>query len=447
MVLDKLGESIKNSLKRIAGKVIIDKKAIEELVKDIQRALLQADVNVKLVFEISNNIKEKAISQKVSPTKEQIVKIVYDELVSIMGKEKKKIEIKKPFQIMLVGLFGSGKTTAISKLARFYSNRGFKVCSLGLDVHRPAAMDQLEQVSKKVDIKYFIEKNEKNPIKIYEKYKEEILKFDIILIDTSGRDALNDELIQEIESLTQYIKPNERFLVLPADIGQAAQKQAEQFHKSCNITGIIISRMDGSGKAGGALTAATSTNANIVFIGTGENPDDLEEFNPEGFVSRLLGMGDLESLLEKAKLAIDEKDAKDTTKKMLEGRFNLQDLYSQISAMKKMGPLSKIMNMLPGMGSMNLPKEMMDVQDEKLTRWKYIMDSCTKEEKENPEIMSSSRIERISNGSGVPVQEIREMLKTYKQSKKIVKMMKGMSGDEKDMKKMLQKMKGLKGMK
>jgi len=300
-------------------------------------------------------------------------------------------------------------------------------------------MAQLEQVSKQANTPCFINKKEKNPIRIYNEFKNELKKFDVIIIDTSGRDALSKDLIQELESLNKEIKPHENLLVISADIGQAAEKQATQFHKSCNITGVIVSKMDGTARGGGALTACAVSKAPIKFIGVGEKIDDLEHFNPQGFVGRLLGMGDLEALLEKAKHAIKAEDAEDLGKKFLKGEFNLIDLYEQMAAMKKMGSLKKIVEMVPGFSSLQLPKEMLDVQEEKLEKWKIAMLSMTKEELENPDEITSARIDRISKGSAMPTSVIRELIKQYRQSKKVVKMFKGSKGD---MSKMMKKFGG-----
>lgn len=457
MVLDNLGSSLRNTLNKIAKSVFVDDKLINELVKDIQRALLQADVNVKLVFNLSNTIKDR-IKKEETPggltKREHLINIVYEELVKFLGGKKNEIKLeKKPAKIMLVGLFGSGKTTTAGKLAKYFSKRGKKVALVGLDVWRPAAMDQLEQISKQINVPCFIDKEMvakgiKDPVKIWESNKENYDKYDIIIIDTAGRDALNDELIEEIESVTKSVKPDETLLVISADIGQAAEKQASQFHESCNVNGVIATKMDGTAKAGGALSACAITQAPIKFIGVGEKVDDLEEFNPKGFVGRLLGMGDLEALLEKAKEAISEDEAKDLSKKILKGDFNLLDLYEQMRAMKKMGPLTKVMEMIPGMGNIKMPKEALQVQEEKLKNWKFLMDSMTQEELEDPEeFMSPSRMERISKGSGKSLKEIRELMKQYKQSKKLVKMFKGGNPDQ--MMKKMQKgqLKGMKNMK
>jgi signal recognition particle subunit SRP54 len=442
MVMDKLSSTLKNTLSKITGATFIDENLVNEIVKDIQRALLQADVNVKLVFELSKSIKERALKEKAPKAvgqKEFLVKIVYDELVKFLGKEKKGIKItkKQPFKIMLVGLFGTGKTTIASKLGNYYVKRGHKVALVGLDVHRPAAMDQLEQLAKSINIPYYIDRKEKNPKKIWKSLKDEVKKYDIVIVDTAGRDALSEDLVKEIEELNKEIKPEEKLLVINADIGQTAEKQAKQFHESCGITGVAITKMDGTAKAGGALSAAAVTGAPVKFLGIGEKVDDIEEFNPEGFVSRMLGMGDLEALLEKVRVEIDEETAEDLGKKFLKGDFNFLDLYEQIQGMKKLGPMNKIMEMIPGLSGMKIPKDMLDVQDDKLKKWKFILQSLTKKELEDPDLMfNRKRIDRVAKGSGTTSTEVRELLKQYRQSKKMMKMMKG------DPNKLMKKFKG-----
>jgi len=447
MVLEKLGSSLKETLRKIASSVFVDDKLINELVKDMQKALLQADVNVQLVFKLTSEIKNRALKEETPPgltKKEHLINIVYEELVKFVGDKPAEIKIsKKPFKIMMVGLFGSGKTTTIGKLAKYFQKRGYKIAALGLDVHRPAAPEQLVQVMKQINAPAFVKQGEKDPVKIYKEFEKEISKFDIIIIDTAGRDALSTDLIKEINTLNKLIQPDENILVISADIGQAAQKQASAFHESCNVTGVIASKMDGTAKGGGALTACAATGAPIKFIGVGEKIDDLESFNPKGFVGRLLGMGDIEALLEKAKEAITEEEAVDMSKKFLKGEFNLLDLYEQMSAMKKMGSLSKLMEMVPGMGQLKLPKEMLDVQEEKLEKWKIAMNSMTKEELEDPETITSTRIDRIAKGSGISSKDIRELIKQYKQSKKLVKMLKGNKGMEKMMKQFQGKLPGM----
>ncbi len=439
--MDSLGSALKDVFKKIGSSVFVSQRLIDEIIKEIQRALLSADVNVSLVFELTKKIKKRALEEKPSSgitPKENVTKIVYEELVKLFGEEKKGIEITKkskgPFKIMLVGLFGSGKTTTIGKLIKYYTNRGKKVGVIGLDVHRPAAHLQLKQIAESLKIDSFVDGDEKDALKIWKKFQNKFSKYDLILIDTAGRDALSDDLVDEITKVSSVVKPDETLLVLSADIGQTAETQAKMFHEACNITGVVVSKLDGTAKGGGSLSACAKTNAPIKFIGVGEKPEDLEIFNPEGFVGRLLGLGDLEALLEKARVVVDEGTAQEIGQKMMSGEFNLIDLYEQMKAMKKMGPLKKVMEMIPGTGNMKLPENMLENQEEQMKFWGYVLDSCTKEELENPDILSRDRIERISSGSGVDSKDIRSLLKQYKQSKKVMKMMKG-KNPEKMMKK------------
>ena len=440
MVLEKLGDSLKNTLKKITSAVFVDDKLINELAKDIQRALLQSDTNVQLVLSLTDKIKERA-KEKAPPgitKREQLVSIVYEELTNFLGKQTKEISLeKKPTKIMLVGLFGSGKTTTAGKLAKFYKKRGYKIAVIQTDTYRPAAYDQLEQLAKQVGVDFYGNKKEKDPVNIYLFFEEKLSKYDMVIVDTAGRDALSEDLINELKQLQAAVQADERLLVISADIGQAAQRQAEAFHESSKVTGVIVTKLEGTAKGGGALSACAVTSAPITFIGVGEKIDDLEVFYPQRFVGRLIGMGDIESLLEKAKEAISEDQAKDLTEKFAKGEFNLIDLYEQMRSLKKMGSLKKLMGLIPGMGNLKLPNELIDVQEEKLDKWKNAMDSMTKEELENPEIISAERVDRIAAGSGLKVAEVRELIKQHRQSKKMMKMFKG----EQDINKMMKKMK------
>ena len=411
--------------------------------KDIQRALLQADVNVKLVFSLTQRIKERALKEdkdipKNLSKKEYLLKVVYEELVSFLGGEGAKLNVnKKPYTIMLVGLFGNGKTTTAGKLGKFFQTRGKKVALVSTDTWRPAAYLQLKQLGDALGVPVYGNPQMKDPVAIYQSFKKELDTFEVIIVDTAGRDALNEELIEELNSIRKGIASDETLLVMSADVGQAAEAQAKVFHDTCHVTGVIITKMDGTAKGGGALSACAVTQAPVKFIGVGEKTDALEEFRPERFVGRLLGMGDLETLLEKAREAISEEDAQDLGKRFLKGEFNLIDLYEQMQAMKKMGPLSKIVEMIPGMGQMKLPKEALETQQGKIEKWKIAMDSMSKRELEDPEVMDANRIRRISQGSGISEQDIRELIKQYRQAKKLVKMMKG---SDKGMQKMMKKM-------
>lgn len=442
MVLEKLGSSLRDTLAKVAKAVFVDDTLINELVKDLQRALLQADVNVQLVFNLTHTIKDR-IKKEETPAgltkKEFLINIVYDELTKFLGEKAYDIDTsKKPTKILLVGLFGNGKTTTAAKLAKFYQKRGFKIALLSTDTWRPAAYEQLRQLGAQINVPVYGDPKDKNPVNIFKKFEPELKKADVIIIDSAGRDALSEDLVKEIEDINAAVKADERLLVISADIGQAAQKQAQQFHDSVNITGVIATKMEGTAKAGGALSACAITHSPIKFIGVGEKIDDLEQFNPKRFVGRLLGMGDIEALLEKAKEAITEDKAEDLGKRFVKGQFDLIDLYDQMSAMKKMGSIGKLMEMVPGFSQIKMPKDALQVQEGKLEKWKHIMNSCTQEELTDPDKISPSRVERIAKGSGTSTGDVRELLKQYKQSKKMAKMLSG--GSMKNMEKVMKRM-------
>ena len=449
MVLDSLGGKLRDALSRIASSVFVDETKVKELVKEIQRALLQADVNVQLVLGLSERIKKRVLDERPPGTitkREQVIHIVYEELVRLLGETEQTLEIvEKPTRLMLVGLYGSGKTTQAGKLAHYFQKRGKSIAMLQLDVWRPAAYEQLSQLGRQVNVPVFGDPKEKDPRKIYRQFAQELKRFDLVIVDTAGRDALSEDLITEIKDITALVQPHHVMLVLSADIGQSAQRQAAAFHEACGVTGVLVTKLDGTAKGGGSLAACSVTGAKVMFIGTGEKIPDLEVFRPEGFVSRLLGMGDIEALLEKVREAVPEGEAEDLSKRFLKGDFNLLDLYDQMEAMTKMGPLSKVVEMIPGFSSLKLPKETLSVQEGKLKHWRHAMDSMTREELENPEVMNASRLARISLGSGVPPSEVRELIKQYRMSKKLVKSFKG--GSEKDMEKMMRRMGGMRGLK
>lgn len=450
-MLEKLSDTLKSSFKKITNAIFVDKKLIDGIIKDLQRALIEADVNVELVFSLSQKIRQLAIDENIKgiEKKEQLIKLINDQIILLVG-EKKELKLEKKTKILFLGLYGSGKTTNIAKIAFYYSKRGRKVCCLGLDTQRPAAMDQLEQMAEKAKVPAFVDKKEKNPLKIYEKYKKELEDFDLILVDTAGRDSLNEELVKEIKDIEKAVSPDYRILVMPADIGQAAKKQAAEFQKALSIDGVVITRMDGTGKAGGALTACAETNAPVFFIGTGEKIHEIETFDPSAFVSRLLGMGDLQGLLEKVRSATTEEQQKTIEEKLKEGKFTLRDLQTQLESMNQLGSFDKIMGMIPGLGQAKIPKEMMEKQEEKLKRWKSAISSMTEEEIENPVLFDkqTSRIQRVAKGSGTTTSEIRELLKQYKTLNDMInsgmaeKMQEGKGMSQKDMMKIAKRFKG-----
>jgi len=419
-----LGKNLSELFSKVLGRSTIDKEAVEDLIKGLQRILLQADVDVKLVFELSENIRRRCLKEKIPPgitLREQVMKVVYEELVKLLGEEKAGLLGKK--RIMLLGLFGSGKTTTAGKLAKYFQKQGLKPAMICCDYHRPAATEQLTQLGDKLHVPVHASK-EKNP---YDALKEGLGKFhryDTIIIDTAGRDALDKELADELKKMDKVCQPDEVLLVIPADIGRIGGKQAEEFNKLVGITGVIVTKMDGTAKGGGVLSACSATGAKVKFIGTGEKMEELEVYDPVRYVSRLLGMGDLQTLLEKAKEAeFKEEDVE----KIMSGKFTLQEFYDQLSGVQKMGPLSNVMGMIPGLGR-SIPEELLVVQEEKLKKYKYIMDSMTPEEKKNADLIHSSRIERIAKGSGTSQKDVRDLLKQYEQAKKMIKKIGGMKG-------------------
>ncbi|MFH1237935.1 MAG: signal recognition particle receptor subunit alpha [archaeon] len=442
MVLGKLGSALKSGIKKISNAIFVDKKLVDGIIKDIQKALIEADVNIELVFALSQKIKKLAYDETIKgiDKKEQLVKLIHDEITLLLG-ERKELKLPKKASLMFLGLYGAGKTTTIAKLGFYYAKRGRKVALLGLDTQRPAAMDQLEQLAKKTNLPAFIDKKEKDPIKIIEQYKKDLEKYNLVLIDTAGRDGLNKELIKEIEKLDKKLKPDYRILVMPADVGQTAKTQADEFQKALSIDGVIITRMDGTSKGGGALTACAETNAPVFFIGVGEQIHEIETFNPESFIQRLLGMGNLQALLEHVKSATDEKQAKRIEERLQEGKFTLLDLYSQLEQMNKMGSMDKLIGMIPGMSAAKVPKDVLAKQESKMKHWKNSISSMTEEEIENPEVLEkqTTRIQRIAKGSGTTTTEIRELLKQYKMLKEMMGMQTGLAEGKIDQK-MIQKM-------
>ncbi|MEK6842631.1 MAG: signal recognition particle receptor subunit alpha, partial [Nanoarchaeota archaeon] len=419
-MLEKLSEVLRKATNKIANAIFLDKDLVDSIIRDLQRALIEADVNVSLVKELSDKIKKAAFDERIKglEKKEHLVKVLNDELLKILGESKKLVLQKGQNKILLLGLYGAGKTTTVAKLGNYFAKRGKRVALLGLDVHRPAASEQLKQLAEKNHLNYFIDLNEKNPYKIWKNHEKKLKDYDVVIIDTAGRHNLDNELIKEIKSIAKEISPTESILVMPADIGQAAKKQAQEFKEAVKISGVIITRMDSTAKGGGALTACGETKSPILFITTGEKINDIEEFNPKQFLSRLLGMGDLESLLEKVKSVTDEGKQKKIQKSLEEGKLNLEDVVEQVKAMGSIGGFDKIKSMIPGFSGIEnkIPENMLENQQEKISKWEHIIKSMTPEEKENPELLEkqTSRIQRIAHGSGVNTSDIRSLLKQYK---------------------------------
>ena len=415
-MLGGLSNKLREAMDSITGKGNIDKAAIDDLTRDIQRALLSADVDVALVLELTEKIKKRASSDMPSglTRKEHVVKVVYEELTDIMGKEKSIVELK-PKKILLCGLFGSGKTSTAAKLARFYQKRGLKPFLICCDTVRPAAYEQLEQLARRIDTPFYGEKGEKNPSKVLKNALKQV-RGDVIIVDSSGRNALDSDMIDEIKEINKILNPDERILVIPSDIGQAAKEQATAFHAALDISDVIVTKLDATAKGGGALTACHLTGSKVKFIGVGETPEDIQQYDPEKFVARLIGFPDLETLLEKARSVVDERSAK----RVLKGDFTMDDFLAQLDSINKMGSMSQILDMA-GLGKAVAKKGNVGEQEAKMKRWKYAIQSMTKEERNDPETINSSRIRRIAAGSGLKESEVRDLLANYSKIKKMMK--------------------------
>ena len=441
MVLEGLGKSLRDVIGHISGSSVIDEDLIREVSKELQRALLQADVNVQLVLEITNKIQERALNEKPpagKSSKDHVIRIIYEELVALLKKKDGDQFIYKPQTIMMVGLYGQGKTTTTGKLALHLTKKGFSVGLIGADVYRPAALDQLQQLGAKINVEVYGEPGNKNAAEIVKNGKAKFSDKKIIIIDTSGRHALEEDLIKELKDIAEVSKPDERVLVLDSQVGQQAGPQADAFHKAVGVTGVILTKMDGTAKGGGALSAVAKTNARIIFIGTGEHIRDLEPFNADRFISRLLGMGDLASLMRIAKEELDDEEAMEVlTRNMLSGRFTLTDMYQQMAAVNKMGPLQKVMSMIPGFSNMEGKIDYVESQ-KKLAKFRVIMDSMTKQEKDEPQLIKGKRIERIAKGAGVTAHDVKSLLKQYNHSKKMMSSI----GKDRKMRKQLMKQMG-----
>jgi signal recognition particle subunit SRP54 len=430
--LGDLSKSLGDAVRKLLRLPIVDEKAIRELVKDLQRALLQADVNVELVLRISHSVEKRAIEEKLPPgisRREHVIKVLYEELTRFLGEEAPKTTIPpgKTYVMMLVGIQGTGKTTAAVKLARFYQKRGLRVGIICADNFRPGAYEQLAQLAAKVSVPVYGDPKNPSPEKLvkegfshFEKEKE-----NLIIVDTAGRHKNEAELMDEMKRLAKLAKPDEIVLAVDGSIGQAAMAQARAFNEATNIGSILVTKLDGTAKGGGALSAVAATGAKIKFISVGEGTDDLEQFVPSNFVGRILGIGDVASLVEKvreAEIKIPEKKAR----AILEGRFNLKDMYDQLEAVRKMGPLKKVLGMLPG--GANLPDDAMENAEEKMDAWRVMIQSMTKDEVEEPKIIDSSRARRIARGSGRTEKEVKELVNQYGMMKKMMKSMKRRQG-------------------
>jgi len=438
-MFDGLHRGLSGAIRKLVSGSSVDKKEVEVILQDIRKILLQSDVDTDMAGRLVTNIKKRALDSQPPAgmtLREHVLKVIYEELVSLLGGKPSGLAGRK--RIMMVGLFGSGKTTTTGKLAKHFIRQGVRPGLVALDYHRPAAPQQLEQLGKALGVPVYVEPT-KDVYKAASNGIEKLAKLDVIIFDTAGRSALDSQLAEEVKRLGQIIKPDEVLLAIPADLGKVAKSQAEEFHRLVGVTGVIVTKMDGTAKAGGALAATSVTGAKVKFIGVGEKPDDLEAYDPTRFVSRLLGLGDLQTLLEKAKEIEIKKESVD---KIVEGRFTLADFMEQIEAMEKMGPMSQVMGMIPGLSG-KVPESALKQQEEKMKKYKHIMQSMTKDEKNYPDLINQSRIRRIAKGSGRTEAEVRELINQYSAMKKMMRQLGGRAGMQRGQMRQLARQMGL----
>lgn len=427
-MFESLGDRLQNAINKIKGYGKITEDNISEVTREIRLALLEADVNYKVVKEFINNVKEKALGEEVNKSLkpgEAFVKIVKDELVDLLGKEDEPLIVIKPMTIlMMAGLQGSGKTTTVGKLALHLRKKlGLKPLMVACDVYRPAAIDQLKQLGKELNIEVYSE-GKGNPVEIA-KHAVEYAKakgYNYVLIDTAGRLHIDEELMNELKNIDEAVHPNEILLVVDSMTGQDAVNVINGFNEALPLTGAILTKLDGDTKGGAALSIRHLTNIPIKFIGVSEKMDGLEKFHPERMANRILDMGDLMSMVEKAEGLLDDEEALKTAEKMQKGKFDLEDFLVQLNQIKKLGPLENILKMLPGAKKLGLNN--VNIDPKQMAHVEAIILSMTPKERKNPDILKASRKKRIAEGSGRSVEEVNRLLKQFEQMKVMMKRLK-----------------------
>lgn len=442
-MLENLRTGLRGAIKKIVRASDINEELIDSLCKDIQRALLQSDVNVKLVLEITKRIKERSMNEepvKGLTRKDHIITILYGELARLLGYAGQTIKsIDKSQQthdrilqfdpekqsiILMLGIQGSGKTTVTAKVARWLSKQGYSVGVIGADTWRPGALTQLKMNCSRINTEVYGEEANTDALDIVRKGLAHFRtqNIDVVIVDTAGRHKEESDLLEEMRNMRNAINPNLVLLVIDGTIGQQAFNQAKAFHQAAEVGGIIVTKLDGSAKGGGVLSASAATGAKVLFIGTGERIDDLEVFSPTNFVGRILGMGDIQAVLEMARgleLQADENQAK----RLLGGKMTIEDFYAQMENVGKMG-FRNVIDNLPGLSGM-LKEDQLDALEGKMEKWRFIIQSMTRDEKRNPEIINESRRKRIARGAGLTEHEVRDLVKQYSNSKTLMKQAKG----------------------
>jgi signal recognition particle subunit SRP54 len=434
---DKLGSALRN----LRGVGRLTEENMADALKEVRTALLAADVHFKVARDFVERVQTQCVGQEVLKSVtpgQQVIKIIHDELVKLLGEGENSLSTARPLKILMVGLHGSGKTTSSAKLGKLLKKRGYRPFVAACDIYRPAAIDQLEILAKQEELGFYSDRISRDVPSIGGAALEaaKTATADCIIFDTAGRLQIDHDLVEEVKKLHARVQPDEVLLVADGALGQEAVNVAKAFHDALNLTGLILTKMDGDARGGAALSIKSITGVPIKFIGTGEKTGDFDTFYPDRLASRILGMGDVVSLVEKAQENIDQKEAERMAEKMRKADFNLEDFLSQMQQVKKMGSMQSIMGMMPGMSGVQLP----DDSEKQLARTEAIIHSMTKQERRKPEILNGSRRKRIADGAGVKIIEVNQLLKQFQQMQQMMKMLKG--GGAKKMMRQMEAMKG-----
>jgi signal recognition particle subunit SRP54 len=442
-MFDSLTEKLSSALRNLRGVGQLSEANMEMALQDVRTALLSADVHFRVAREFIERVKAKVVGQEVlkgvTPG-QQIVKIIHDELVALLGEGSTALSAARPLKILMVGLHGSGKTTSTAKLGRLLKKKGYaKPFAIACDIYRPAAIDQLEILSKQEELGFYADRSSRDVPAIGDAglAAAKTAGADLILFDTAGRLQIDADLIEEVKKLRARIQPDEVLLVADGALGQEAVNVAKTFHEALQLTGLILTKLDGDARGGAALSIKSITGVPIKFVGTGEKTSEFDLFHPDRLASRILGMGDVVSLVEKAQEVIDEKEAERMAEKMRKADFNLEDFLAQMQQIKKLGSLGGIMGMMPGMSGVKIDE---DAAESGMKRTEAIILSMTKQERRKPELLNGSRRMRIANGSGVKVVEVNQLLKQFQQMQQMMKMLKG-GGNQKKLMRQMEQMK------
>lgn len=440
-MFESLTEKLGHALRNLRGVGKLSAENMADTLKEVRTALLAADVHFKVAREFVDRVQQQCVGQDVlkgvAPG-QQVVKIIHDELVKLLGEGATGLSTARPLKIMMVGLHGSGKTTSTAKLGKLLKKRGYRPFVVGADIYRPAAIDQLEILAQQEELGFYADRGSRDvpAIGVSALAAAQQATADCVIFDTAGRLQIDADLIEEVKQLRARVQPDEVLLVADGALGQEAIHVAKAFHDALQLTGLILTKLDGDTRGGAALSIKSVTGVPIKFIGTGEKTADFETFHPDRLASRILGMGDVVSLVEKAQEAIDQKEAEKMAEKMRKAEFDLEDFLAQMQQVKKLGSMQSILGMVPGMSGVQLP----DGADHQMARTEAIIKSMTKHERRKPEILNGSRRQRIASGAGVKIVEVNQLLKSFQQMQKMMKMMKGSGG-----KKMMRQMEAMRG--